>query len=231
MDEGPPPNEDDFEDVGDDEEEDADANEDAPPRLLERIANNDPDLITLDLNTFFDLGFPKVDEDDATLDLDWWGEMSIIYLDGDAQFMELLDKLCESHVDEAIEAFKSNTRVLHVRIDAFFRYELRNSGIPWDKSCALLQALYQLPNLESFEMDDADACCLSEFVSVIENRKLQRLKIGRLNVEGSDRISILADKLRGLLALKEISFDMDAGVEETHIVDPLFDAFATIPKS
>ena len=237
ADEGPPPNDGVFEDAGEAEEDNGDEDEegDDQPRLLERIANNDPAVSTLNLTTFFDLGEPKLeeDEDEASL-MGWWGEFSISELgseDGDAGRI----RLCERHLDEAIEAVKSNTSIKRVKIGGFFRYELRYT-LPWDKVIALIKALSQLPNLDTFSIEDQHECCLSELIDVFGNDKLQRVKIHPLNVEGSDRISLLADKLRDHPSLKEVSLNMNFEppmqknylLKQTYVVDPLLDAFASI---
>ena len=242
ADEGPPPNDEVLQDADEDEEEinaeeDEDEGEegDDQPRLLERIANNDPAVSTLNLTSFWDLGEPKLDSDeDAESVMDWWGAFSISDLGSEQGDAERI-RLCERHIDEAIEAFKTNTSIKNVHIGGFFRYELLTT-LPWDKAIALTKALSKLPNLETFEMEDQHQCCLSEIIDVFDNDKLQRVKIDPLNVEGSDRISLLADKLRDHPSLKEVSLNLnfeppvqqDYLLKQTYVVDPLLESLASI---
>ena len=234
ADEAPPPNDEVFEDA--EEEDDGDEDEQQQPCLIERIANNDPAVSTLNLTSFWDLGEPKFDSDEVTeAAMGWWGEFSISNLDSANGPEQLILSLCERHLDDAIEAVKSNTFIKHVKVDAFFRHEA--SALPWNKILALLKALSKL-NLESFELADEHQCCLSEFIDVFDSDKLQSVKIGQFNVEGPDRIPLLADKIRGHPALREIDFDFnfeipvghDHILKQTYVVDPLFTSFASIPN-
>ena len=236
ADEGPP-NDEVLQDADEDEEEinaeEDEEEEEDQPRLLERIANNDPAVSTLNLTSFWDLGEPKLDGDeDAESVMDWWGEFSISNLDRE-NGPEL--SICERHLDEAIEVVKSNTFIKHVKVDAFFRHEA--GALPWNKILALLKALSKL-NLESFELEDEHQCSLSEFIDVFDSDKLQSVKIGQFNVEGPDRIPLLADKIRGHPSLRKIdfnfNFEIPAGhdhiLQQTYVVDPLFTSFASIPS-
>ena len=71
---------------------------------------------------------------------------------------------------------------------------------------------------------------------MFDNDKLQRVKIDPLNVEGSDRISLLADRLRDHPSLKEVWLNLnfeppvqhDYLLKQTYVVDPLFESLASI---
>ena len=75
ADEGPPPNDgvvEDAEENGEEEDEEGDVQ----PRLIERIANDDPAVSTLNLTSFWELGEPKFDSDEVTeAVMAWWGEL------------------------------------------------------------------------------------------------------------------------------------------------------------
>lgn len=239
ADEGPPPNDgvvEDAEENGEEEDEEGDVQ----PRLIERIANDDPAVSTLNLTSFWELGEPKFDSDEVTeAVMAWWGEFSIFNLDSANGPDQIILSLCERHLDDAIEAVKSNTFIKHVKVDAFFRHEV--NVLPWNKILALIKALSKLPNLESFELFDEHQCDFAEFIDVFDNDKLQRVTIGPINMEspdlGSDQISLLADKIRGHPSLREVDFDLtfaipighDYILKKTYVVDPLIKSFASIP--
>ena len=236
ADEEPPPNDGVFDDAEEDVEEEDEEGDDQP-RLIERIANNDPGVSTLNLTNFWELGEPKFDSDEVTeAAMGWWGEFSISNLDSANGPEQMILSLCERHLDDAIEAVKSNTFIKHVKVDAFFRYEV--DVLPRNKILALIKALSKLPNLESFELGDEHQCGFAEFIDVFDNDKLQRVTIGPINVEGPDQISLLADKVRGHPSLREVDFDLtfaiplghDHILKQTYVVDPLLDAFASIPN-